>query len=98
MKKILTRAMAILLLVTLLSSMVIPATFAENDPSEPETVTYNFKLYENSSYMDYIASLVGATVGGHNLYKYTVGSASANGYKRMYVRNMFSLYSLLIRF
>ena len=78
MRNISKRLTALLLLLCLLATFVVPATFAED---QPETVTYNFKLYENSSYMDYIAALVGATVGGHNLYKYTVGSASANGYK-----------------
>ncbi len=49
MKKNFTRLMAALMLVCMLLSMVVPATFAE-DPAQPETLEYNFQLYGNTDF------------------------------------------------
>ena len=67
MKKTFTRLTALLLLVALLSSFAVPATFAENG-----VIAYDFKLYENANYLAYYREqsnlAADAAVAGHNMY------------------------------
>ena len=60
MKYITKRLLAALLLVCMLSSMVVPATFAE-DPIQPETLEYDFQLYKDAAFQ---ADATGRAVDG----------------------------------
>ena len=75
MKKTFTRLMAILLLVSLLSSFVVPATFA--DTEKPDVLQYNFALYENPAFAaDSVADTLTSDL---NFYSHTY-----NGSKKIY--------------
>ena len=64
MKHICKRLMAALLLICLLASFIVPATFAE-DPAQPETVTYDFQLYGNANFQADAAAYTVDTASGH---------------------------------
>ncbi len=79
MKTAAKRLMAVLLLIGLAVSFVVPATYAENgEENVPQAVTYDFKLYNNEAL---IADSTAETISGKNIYAY---STKYNGTSRIY--------------